>query len=536
MSLPEIIKLVRHWWWILLIAPLIAGASAFLISSSMTPIYEAQATALIEHPAADGVANDLQSIQAAERRTQTLSRLVTTRSVLEPVIEELRLERGVEEFRESISVSPVRETQLVTIAVEDPDPEYAAELTNAIAESFAAYVREIQTPSDAISDGDFDQIIEDIDQQIESTQAEIDELQSNEESDEDAATIAGLESSLVQLQQARAALDSVQGAAGSGTVGSEVRIVEPAAAPSSPISPRTLLNTALATFLGLLIGAAMMVGLSWIDDNVKTEQDLRALVERPVLGTVPIADLPEQMEGLHAGRSMSGEIFRGLRTNLQFMMVDRDVKSIAISSVGPGEGKTTVSANLAIVLAQGGQRVILVDADMRRPRVQTLFHRVRNDRGLANLLIQSPAVIEDYVQSTTIKNLKVLTTGPLPPNPPDLLGSSRMKALVSALEEMADIVIFDSPPVAISESLLLASLADGVLFVVRAGKNRTGEIVQGVDAFAQTGVPVLGLVLNGVPKDSQAAHRVYQQYYPLVGSEHELPRPKSRIRRFLSRG
>lgn len=530
MSLPDILKLVRQWWWVLIIAPVIAAVTAFLISSSMTPIYEAQATTLIEQPVADGVANDLQSIQASERRTQTLSRLVTTRSVLEPVIEEMNLERSVEEFRSNISVSPVRDTQLVTISVSDPDPEHAAELTNAITVQFANYVREIQSPADADLDDDFSPLIADIDEQIADTQAEIDALEDGDEA------LAGLETSLIQLQQARAALHSAQGAsAAGGAVGSEVRVVEPAAAPNSPISPRIMLNTAMATFLGLLVGAGLVLGLSYIDDNVKTEQDLRALIDRPVLGTVPTVDLPDHMEGLHAGRSMSGEIFRGLRTNLQFMMVDRDVKSIAVSSVGPGEGKTTVAANLAIVLAQGGQRVILVDADMRRPRIQTIFGRVRNDRGLANLLLQSPAVIEDILQSTTIKNLKVLTTGPLPPNPPDLLGSGRMKALVSALEEMADIVIFDSPPVAISESLLLASLADGVLFVVRAGKNRTGEIVQGVEAFSQTGIPVLGVVLNGVPKDSQAAHRVYQQYYPVVGSNPDLPRPKSRLSKLFSR-
>jgi polysaccharide biosynthesis transport protein len=532
MTLPDILKMVRQWWWVLIIAPVIAGATAFLISSTMTPIYQAQATTLIEHPVADGMSSDLQSIQAAERRTQTLSRLVTTSSVLEPVIEEMNLERSVEEFREDISVSPVRETQLVEISVSDPDPEYAAELANGVAEQFAAYVREIQSPSDVASDDDFVALIEEIDERIAATEAELDGL------DEDDEAAIGLESSLVQLQQARVALDSAQGVttASGGTVGSVVRVVEPAAAPSSPISPRTMLNTALALFLGLLVGAGLIVGLSYIDDNVKTVQDLRSLVDRPVLGVIPTAEVPEHLEGLHAGSSMSGEIFRGLRTNLQFMMVDREVKSIAVSSVGPGEGKTTVAANLAIVLAQGGQRVILVDADMRRPRIQTMFHRVRNDRGLANLLLQSPAVIEDFVQSTAINNLKVLTTGPLPPNPPDLLGSARMKALVSALEETADIVIFDGPPVAISESLLLASLADGVLFVVRAGKNRTGEIVQGVESFAQTGIPVLGVVLNGVPKDSQAAHRVYQQYYPIVDSNSEIPRPKSRFGRLFSRG
>jgi non-specific protein-tyrosine kinase len=245
------------------------------------------------------------------------------------------------------------------------------------------------------------------------------------------------------------------------------------------------------------------------------------------------------MESIHASRSLSGEIFRGLRTNLQFTMVDRNIRSIVVTSVFPGEGKTTVAANLAIVLAQGGQRVILVDADMRRPRVHTAFHKVRNDRGLSNLLLQSPAVIENVIQSTSIKNLKIVATGPIPPNPPDLYGSARMKSLVGALEESADIVIFDSPPVAISESLILSSLADGILFVARAGRNRTGELVHAVEGAAQTGVPILGIVLNGVPRDSQSAYRVYQQYYPLSREDEELlPQPQRPgwVSRLLGRG
>lgn len=482
----------------------------------MTEIYSAESTLLIEHQVGEG-ASDLQSIQAAERRSQTFSQLISSRSVLEPTIESLGLERSVNDLRSDVSVSAVSETQLVTISVEDPDPDRAAEIANEISQQFADFVALIQSPAIEDRADDVATLVSQLEQQIDSTQANIDEMEAGDESltDSEQQELADLEQSLDELEQSLEAVGSLQSNIEDldSAAGSRVYIVEPAAAPDGPVSPRVMLNLALSGVLGVLVAGGVLVGLAWLDDKVKTEEDLRRLIDRPVLGTVPIVDLPDNVESTHAGRSMSGEIFRGLRTNLQFTMVDRSIGSFVVTSVNPGDGKTSVASNLAIVLAQGGQKVILVDADMRRPQIHNKFNRVRNDRGLSNLLLQSPAVIEDVMQSTTVKNLKVVTTGPLPPNPPDLLGSSRMKALVAALEDTADIVIFDAPPLAISDSLLLSSLSDGMLIVVRAGANRTGDVSAALERAQQAGVLILGLVLNGVSRKSQDAYRVYQQYY-----------------------
>ncbi len=532
MTLPEILKAVRQWWWILVICPLIAAATAYFITSTITPVYQAEARLLVEHQMAGGTL-DLQSIQAAERRTQTFSQLITTRSVLNPVVEELNLEKTADDLRANLSISHVGDTQLITIAYSDYDPVHAAEVANTVSEKFAEYVRDIQAPIIGVPAEDLTGVIADLETQIESNEARIAEIEAGDgpttqaEQDE----LAQLQASTAQLSQSRDAFQVIESSVNDldTATGSQVFIAEPAAAPGAPISPSLMINLAIAGLLGVLIGGAITVSLSWLDDNVKTEQDVRQLINRPVIGTVPDQDLPDQMESIHASKSISGEVFRGLRTNLQFTMVDRNIKSIVVTSTQPGEGKTTVAANLAIVLAQGGQRVILVDADMRRPKVHNMFHKVTNERGLSNLLLQSPAVIENVVQSTTIDRLKVLSTGPVPPNPPDLYGSARMKALVSALEDSADIVVFDSPPLALSESLLLASVVDGILFVIRANLTRTADIAQGIETVEQTGVPILGVVLNGVPQDSQSAHRVYQQYYPLVSGEMSMPAPKRRL-------
>lgn len=532
MTLTDILKIVRQWWWVLILCPVITVAAAAAVTSSMTPIYEAEAQLLVEHQMAGG-SLDLQSIQAAERRTQTFSQLILTRSVLSQVIEDLELEQPLDDLRDDLSVSHMRDTQLIAISYRDSDPEHAAEVVNAVSRQFAEYVREVQMPVVGVQADDLTELIDDLDEQIADAEERVAELEADggPETETEQDELVALTNSIDQLNQSRDAFFSIAGVMTDfdAALGSQVYLAEPAAAPIEHVSPQLTLNLAIAGMLGLMLGGSITVVLSWLDDNVKTEADVRALLHRPVIGTVPQEKFPEQMESIHSGRSMSGEIFRGLRTNLQFTMVDRSVKSLVITSSGPGEGKTTVAANLAIVLAQGGQRVILVDADMRRPQIHNRFHRVRNDRGLSNLLLQAPAVIEDVAQSTSINNLKILTTGPLPPNPPDLIGSSRMRALIGALEETADIVIFDAPPLAISESLLLSSLADGIVFVVRAGKNRRAEIVQGFDSASQTGIPVLGVVLNGVARDSQAAHRVYQQYYPMVGGDDAMPDSSTRF-------
>ena len=540
--LPEILKGVRQRWWVLVMFPLLSVLAAFAISSTMTEIYRADTTLLIEHQMAGGT-SDLQSIQAAERRTQTFSRLITSRSVLEPTIADLDLERGLEELRQSVSVSATRETQLVTISVEDPDPDRAAQIADEIGRQFADFVSLIQTPVTGEQEEDLNALVSQLDEQISDTREQIDEIQADggPESGAEEMELAELEESLERMERSLDAIallrENVDGT--DSAAGSQVFIVEQAAAPGAPVSPRVMMNMALAGFLGLLLGGGAVVGLTWRDDKVKTEQDVRRLIDRPVLGKVPTVDFPDQAEKIHSERSMSGEIFRQLRTNLQFTMVDRSVRSFSVTSINPGDGKTTIASNLAIVLAQGGQRVMLVDADMRRPQLHTRFHRVRNDRGLSNLLLQSPAVIEDVVQSTTIKNLKVLTSGPLPPNPPDLLGSSRMRALVSALEETADIVIFDAPPLAITDSLLLSSLSDGMLVVIRAGQNRTGDVAESLGRASQTNVPILGIVLNGLPRHSQEAYRVYQQYYSDMETVEADYVPASRtrwLRRILGRG
>lgn len=201
------------------------------------------------------------------------------------------------------------------------------------------------------------------------------------------------------------------------------------------------------------------------------------------------------------------EQFRTIRTNIQFASsADRQIKTIVVTSSGPGEGKSTSSANLAIVFAKSGQRVLLVDADMRKPTVYKTF-KLSNEVGLSTVLSTQKSVLE-AAQQTTVENLSVLTSGPKAPNPSELLGSARMDQVIDKARNLYDIVIFDMPPVvAVTDAQIMASKADGTVLVIRENVSRKESLVKARDLLKMVGARVLGVVYNG------AHHTKDQGYY-----------------------
>jgi capsular exopolysaccharide synthesis family protein len=200
-----------------------------------------------------------------------------------------------------------------------------------------------------------------------------------------------------------------------------------------------------------------------------------------------------------------------IRSNLQFAAIDGAAKTILVTSPSPGEGKSTTAANLGVVMAQAGLRAIVVDADLRRPTQHQIFGLV-NMGGLTDLLTSPELEIEGYLRDSGVENLQVLTSGFLPPNPSELLGSGRMRQLLSSLQEIADVVIFDSPPAAaFADSVVLSNRVDGVLLVTQAGKTRRDVARQAVSNLQQAGANLFGAVLNRVSRRSEG--RYYHRYY-----------------------
>jgi non-specific protein-tyrosine kinase len=207
-------------------------------------------------------------------------------------------------------------------------------------------------------------------------------------------------------------------------------------------------------------------------------------------------------------RSPVSEAYRTLRTNLEFFSLDEPVRTLVVTSPGAKDGKSTVLANLAVALAQGGKRVILVDCDLRRPTQHTLFG-LDNATGLTTMMLDEAAQSKPPLRETPVDGLRVLTAGPLPPNPAELLGSRRMKETLAALLKKADVLLFDAPPVlAVTDALVLAVRTDGVLLVVKAGGTTREHVQQAKERLERVNARIVGAVLNNAPTDA-----MWQGYY-----------------------
>ena len=271
----------------------------------------------------------------------------------------------------------------------------------------------------------------------------------------------------------------------------------------------------LATIVGVLLALGIAFLIEYLDDTVKTPDDVSRVSGLSTLGA--IARLkesggPRQLIAWMRVKSPESEAYRTLRTNIQFSSVDNPIRSLLVTSSSPGEGKSTTTANLAVVLAQTGQRVIVVDTDLRRPVLHKVFG-VPNNIGLTTALLAGENLsLEGYLQPTEIDTLSVLTSGPIPPNPSELLGSHRMQHLIEVLAQAADIVIFDSPPVlAVTDAVVLGRQVDGVLVVADAGNTREHALAQAAAELQKTGANVLGVALNRL--DTRRGGYYYYYYY-----------------------
>ena len=211
-------------------------------------------------------------------------------------------------------------------------------------------------------------------------------------------------------------------------------------------------------------------------------------------------------------KSPVAEAFRTLRTNIQFASPDKPLKTMMITSAGPAEGKSTVLANLAVAMAQSGQKTIVVDADMRRPTQHKLFN-IPQTPGLTNILV-GKSTIEHALQASGIEGLSILPSGPIAPNPSELLGSKTMHSLINTLTEMADVVIFDVPPVvAVTDAAVLAPRLDGVLLLINSGSVQQEAALKAKELLENVKANILGVILNNVSTKDGPAYYYYYYYY-----------------------
>jgi capsular exopolysaccharide synthesis family protein len=291
--------------------------------------------------------------------------------------------------------------------------------------------------------------------------------------------------------------------------------VERAVAPTLPILPQPIRNAILGGIVGLVIAGSLAFVIEYLDDTLKTPADISLHLGLPVVGYVFSESGLEKTEGLPFvaanPRSPVAETFRTLRTNLEFASVDQPLKTILVSSPGPGEGKTTVATNLAAAMAQANKRVILLEGDLRRPRLHKAMG-MSNQVGLSEVF-RGQMDIRDVARYSKVKDLAVITSGSLPPNPAELLGSTRMKQILARLEESASVVIIDSPPFVVTDSTVLAAKVDGVLLVIQPGKTHAEAAKAMLTQLERAGARVIGVVLNRVPRKGRSYYGGYYYNY-----------------------
>ena len=526
LNVQRYLSVIRHWWWLILSCTVLAALAAFIVSSQMTPVYSASVTLLV-HQSPSSSGNDYNAILISEKLARTYAQMLTGRPVLDAVIEQFALDETREDLAERIDTELIQNTQLIRLDVEDTNPTQAAQLANAIASEFIAQNRALQQTRYADS---LDSIREQMDEMsllMEETQAEIDNLSASETSQGQAeltrleTVLAGYRTTYASLLQSyeQMRLTAAQSA-------DNVIVFEEAQVPDEPIRPRKAINTALAGVVGMMLAVGVVFLVEYLDNTIKTPEDVSQELGLGTMGV--IGRMAKGAEGLiTVAQPLSpvSEAFRGLRTNIRFSGVDKPIRTLLVTSAGPTEGKSTTAANLAVTMAQAGLKVVLVDADLRRPQLHTIFD-LHPRGGLTGSLLEGN--MDGRLQSSQVEGLKVLPSGERPPNPSELLGSRRLRGLLDELAKNADVVVIDSPPVLpVTDAAVLAQDVDGVLLVVDAGETKRETVQRAVESLRQVGAYLIGVVLNRV--STRRSGYYYQEYYD-DGHEKRKRRKRGRVK------
>lgn len=512
------VAVLRRWLWLLIACVLLAGGAAFLVSSSLTRMYESKVS-LIVGQSLQSVSPDYNQLLASQRLSQTYASLIGTGPLLSRVIDREGLDTTAEELRKLVKAEAPRDSTLLSITATDPDPVRAAAIANTIADELIAASPAISGRDSAVQQF-IDRDLEATQGLIEATQAEVERLiglQSRSAAQE--AQLQALQGRLVSLRQTYTTLLGFSSTSGSNLL----TVVDPALPAVEPASPRVLLNTLLAAIVGLMLAIGMAFLVEYLDDTLKSPDAVEEVTGLPTLGTIIRMKGDERRSPIYRlaavvyPRSPAAEAYRTLRTNIEFASLDGPARTILVTSAIPGEGKTTTACNLAAVFAQTGHATLLVDADLRKPGVHRMFD-LPNARGLTDLLRSDDTTVHEVAQATEQPLLAVLTTGPLPPNPAELLRSGRMRAVLGRLVASAEFIIIDSPPLqAVTDAAILSSIVDGTVLVVDAGRTRSGAVRNGREALAKVGARVLGVVLNRMSQAMSGDY--YYDYYGGYGAD-----------------
>jgi non-specific protein-tyrosine kinase len=501
MELRQYFNVILKWWWLILASVAVAAVSSLAASLSTPRSYQAHTTLMVgqalQNPNPNS--NDLYMGQAL---AQIYADLARREPVLRSALNSLELPWDWGTLQSMVNSRIVPGTQMLEISIIDTDPQRAMVLVDEVAHQL---ILQSKTSSNPEKDAERQFILSQIDAlktNINKGQQEIQQLDD----------VIAQSSSARQIQEARSRQATLQDqvsrwqetyarlvASLEEGATNFLSIVEPARLPGGPVGAGALSNVLVAAAIGLVLAGAAAFLLEYLDDSIKTGDELESALKISSLAMITRMRASEPQDLLVTAtqpRAPESEAFRVLRTNLRFKAADKNLNTIMVTSPSPEEGKSVISANLATVQAQGGARVILVDADLRRPTQHRIFG-LSNDKGLTTALLDPQGDMSSLLNPTSIDDLRVLTTGPLPPNPSELLGSKRMEEVLAALLREADLLVFDSAPVLVAaDASVLSTQVDGTLLVIDAGRTRRAQANRAVQALSAVGAELLGAVLN----------------------------------------
>ena len=510
--------IVLKRWWVLFLVLIFTLAIGYGITRRQEPVYKATASILVGQ-SLQSTNISTQDFRTSEELAQTYAALAQRQPVLQGAVENLGLNMRWQQLKGAVSAKPVTNTQLVEITAEADSPEEARIIADEVANQLI-----LLSPT-ALQNQEFEETIAFVEERMASLQTKISEGQARLEELEatDVSTLSATETADLQQEinaltelitewernftQLLNFLDGKQSA-------NYLAIVESAQPSSSPVRPNIKLNMGAAAVIGLALGLALIFVLEHMDDTIKSSDDLGKLIGLNPLGAIREVKTEGYEGALITTRdrfSPQSEAYRTIRSNIQFMSVDEPSKSYLVTSSVRGEGKSFFTANLGVVMAQAGHNTIIVDTDLRSP-VQHEIFQLQNPKGLTDLLREPDLTAVNFLESTQVPGLRVLTSGALPPNPSELIGSQRMKQVMAELAEIADVVIYDSPPaVIVADAAILSERVDGAVFVIHVGKTRREVIQQAIYNLRQAEANLFGAVLNRVSKKTHSYY--YHGYY-----------------------
>lgn len=512
MELNAYVAPLQKWWWLIVVSTLIAAGMSYFAVSQQPPIYQTRSTLLvgsaISNPNPTGA-----EFYLLERLALTYTDIAEREVVRSAVMNALDMA-----WLPEYTARTVPNTQLIELTVRDSNPERAVVVANELANQLI-----LQSPTDDLEGDELErqtfiqEQLDDLEVKIRETsslittnQTELASVVSARQIADTQGQIAALENKLTVLQSNYASLlaSTKAGAANS------LRLVEPASIPSLPIGPEVVTTVVTAAAIGLTLAVAAAYLLEYLDDTVKTPADIERVAELPTLAG--IAKYTTNSEDRYAlitrtqPRAPVSEAFRSLRTGIMFANVDKPVRSLLVTSPNPVDGKSISAANLGVVMAQAGNRVLIIDADLRRPVQHKIFGLKNNATGLTSLLLamivqHDPRLMtevvvdltEGAIHETQQEGLFLLNSGPTPPNPAELVGSAKMAQLLEVLSALFDIVIVDSPPVlAVTDAIILSTRVDGVALLANSGSTRRNQLEQAVTQLKKVNANVIGIILN----------------------------------------